>query len=179
MQLSWEEIHQQLPTIKVPKMRFEQLQYQGVSFINDAYNANPESMRAALSSLPSPKAEGKRIAVLASMKELGAFSEESHLEIGLFAQRFVDHLLCFGEEAAWIAEAFSRAQKPAEHFMDKQELGKRLMELMLPGDIVLLRDLPPAYGLKSCRFLYPGQHVAFAGGMASDDGMEDPVSVYV
>lgn len=139
MQLSWEEIEQQLPRIKVPKMRFEQLQYQGVSFINDAYNANPESMKAALSSLPLLKAGGKRIAVLASMKELGAFSEESHREIGLFAQRFVDHLLCFGKEARWIAETFSQAQKPAEYFMDKQELKRRLMELMLPGDVVLLK----------------------------------------
>ncbi|MBX9744793.1 MAG: hypothetical protein K2X08_06240, partial [Chlamydiales bacterium] len=139
MQLSWEEIEQQLPILKVPKMRFEQFQYQGVSFINDAYNANPESMRAALSNLPLPKAEGKRIAVLASMKELGAFSEESHLEIGFFAQRFVDHLLCFGEEAAWISKAFSQAQKPAEHFMDKQKLGRRLMELMFPGDVVLIK----------------------------------------
>ncbi len=137
--MQWEEIHHQIPKLQKPAMRFEENEQAGVRWINDAYNASPESMKAALSSLPEPKEGGKKIAVLASMKELGAFSEASHQEIGLFAQKFVDHLLTLGEEAELLSKTFSEAQKPAEHFCDIKEVAKRLSELMRPGDVVLLK----------------------------------------
>jgi UDP-N-acetylmuramoyl-tripeptide--D-alanyl-D-alanine ligase len=139
MSMHWEEIYDQISKLHMPKMRFEESQEGGVRLINDAYNANPESMRAALSSLPEPKAGGKKIAVLGSMKELGDFSEKSHQEIGLFAQKFVDHLLTFGAEAELLGKAFSEVQKPAEHFVNLEEVARRLNELMRPGDVVLLK----------------------------------------
>lgn len=139
MKMEWDEINRQVPLLKLPKMRFEMFEKEGIQFINDAYNANPESMRAALSNLPQPKEEGKRIAVLGTMKELGPFSEESHREIGQFAQRFADHLLVLGEEALPLCEAFSEVKKPAEHFVNLANLSSRLKELMRPGDVVLVK----------------------------------------
>jgi UDP-N-acetylmuramoyl-tripeptide--D-alanyl-D-alanine ligase len=158
MHMQWEEIHHQIPKLQKPAMRFEEREEGGVSLINDAYNANPESMKAALSSLPEPKEGGKRIAVLASMKELGVFSEASHQEIGLFAQKFVDHLLTLGEEAEPLAQAFSQAQKPSEHFCDIKQVAKRLSELMRPGDVVLLkgsRSMRLEELLEEISFIYP------------------------
>lgn len=139
MRLSWEEIDAEIPKLKLPKMRFEKLEKNGVTLINDAYNANPESMRAALTNLPEPKEGGKRLAVLGEMRELGKFSKASHSELGSFALKYVDHVLTFGEDASLISAAFLDAQKGAEHFLEKGKLVERLQELMRPGDVVLVK----------------------------------------
>ena len=139
MKMEWDAINQQVSKLQLPKMRFEQFERGGISFVNDAYNANPESMRAALSSLPEAKEGGKRIAVLGTMKELGPFSEPSHREIGRFAQKYVDHLLVLGEEAAPLCEAFQEVKKPGEWFADHKSLAERLTALMSPGDVVLVK----------------------------------------
>jgi UDP-N-acetylmuramoyl-tripeptide--D-alanyl-D-alanine ligase len=139
MKMTWDEINQQIGKLQLPRMRFEQFEKGGISFVNDAYNANPESMRAALSSLPEPKEGGKRIAVLGTMKELGVFSETSHRDIGRLAQKYVDHLLVLGEEAAPLCEAFTEVKKPGECFSDHKSLAERLSALMSPGDVVLVK----------------------------------------
>jgi UDP-N-acetylmuramoyl-tripeptide--D-alanyl-D-alanine ligase len=139
MGIAWDEIQRRIAEIKRPKMRFERLEKEGVLFINDAYNANPESMRAALSSLPAPKEGGKKIAVLGTMKELGDFSEREHRELGRFAQKYVDHLLVLGEEATPLYEGFAEVQKPAELFLHISDIALRLQELMRPGDTVLVK----------------------------------------
>ena len=139
MKMEWDEINAEVPRLTLPKMRFEQFEKEGIVFVNDAYNANPDSMKAALSNLPEPKNGGKRIAVLGTMVELGTFSPESHLEIGRFAQRYADHLLTYGEEAAGIAEGFLEAKKPSEHFSDHRSLVQALKGLLSPGDVVLVK----------------------------------------
>jgi UDP-N-acetylmuramoyl-tripeptide--D-alanyl-D-alanine ligase len=139
LKVEWDEINRQMGKLQMPKMRFEQFERGGVLFVNDAYNANPESMRAALSAFPEPKSGGKRIAVLGTMVELGAFSKSSHVEVGRLAQPCVDHLLAYGEEAKDLCEAFAEVKKPAEHFNDKGALAARLKELMRPGDVVLVK----------------------------------------
>jgi UDP-N-acetylmuramoyl-tripeptide--D-alanyl-D-alanine ligase len=139
MGMQWEEIERQIPRLHLPKMRFEQFEKSGVWFINDAYNANPASMRAALENLPEPKEGGKRIAVLGTMKELGIFSVESHQEIGRLAQKRVDVLLCLGEETTPLCEAYRESMKPAELFIDHLMIAEKLNEIMRPGDVVLLK----------------------------------------
>ncbi len=71
LDLEWDEINREIPKLQLPKMRYQQFEKEGIVFINDCYNANPDSMRAALSSLPEPKEGGKRIAVVGSMVDLG------------------------------------------------------------------------------------------------------------
>lgn len=71
---------------------------QGVTVINDAYNANPESMRAALKALRSMSTTGRRWAVLGEMKELGAESTLEHDAIGRLVVRLdISRLVCVGE----------------------------------------------------------------------------------
>lgn len=143
MGLSWDEIQQRVPHIERPKMRFERFEKDGVVFINDAYNANPESMRAALAHFPEPREGGKKIAVLGTMAELGALSEGEHREIGRFAQKFVDHLIVLGEEATPLYEGFQEAKKPAELYVKLSDVAARLQELMSPGDAVLVKGSRP------------------------------------
>jgi len=139
MKMEWDEINRQLPKLKLPKMRFELFEKDGVVFVNDAYNANPDSMKAALVSLPQAKEGGKRIAVLGMMAELGSESENMHREVGRFAQKYVDHLLAMGSEASPIYEAFQEVKKPAEQYLHFEMLADRLKELMREGDVVLVK----------------------------------------
>lgn len=139
LKVDWDEINRRAPLLTLPKMRFEQFERSGVFFVNDAYNANPESMRAALSCFPEPKSGGKKIAVLGTMVELGALSRQCHEEIGRLAQQKADYLLTFGDEAKGISEVFAEGMKPAEHFSDRKLLAERLKELMRPGDAVLVK----------------------------------------
>ncbi len=138
--MTWDEIEQQIPKLAPPRMRFEQFEWNGMRFINDTYNANPASMRAALENLPQPKEGGKKIAVFGSMqKELGSFSKEAHEEIGRLAQKHVDILLSIGKDAEILFEAFGEAMKPCEHFLTKESLVERLREVMRPGDVILFK----------------------------------------
>lgn len=139
MNISWEEIDRQVSSLKLPQMRFEKFEREGIYFINDTYNASPESMRAVLSSLPKPKGGGKRLAVLGDMRELGKFSQDAHREIGRFAQKYLDYLLTFGSESKVLSETFGESQKPTEHMTNKEDLVLKLKELMKPGDVVLVK----------------------------------------
>lgn len=139
LKMEWDEINRQVPKLTLPKMRFEQFEKDGVIFINDAYNANPDSMKAALSHLPEPKEGGKRIGVLGMMVDMGPDSENIHREVGRFAQKYVDHLLVMGKEATPIFEGFQEVKKPAEQYERFEYLARRLKQLMSPGDVVLVK----------------------------------------
>ncbi|MCL1835684.1 MAG: UDP-N-acetylmuramoyl-tripeptide--D-alanyl-D-alanine ligase [Oscillospiraceae bacterium] len=80
-----------------------------VTLIDDSYNANPDSMRAALLSLSM--LQGRRVAILGDMLNLGKESGELHRDVGRLAfECGIDVLLCCGEEAALIAEGYEAAQ---------------------------------------------------------------------
>jgi UDP-N-acetylmuramoyl-tripeptide--D-alanyl-D-alanine ligase len=139
MGMDWSEIDRQMGQLKLPKRRFESIMHRGIRLIDDAYNANPDSMRAALSCLPAPAPGGKRIAVLGSMKELGPLSEAMHQEVGIYARDRVDWLLTLGDEALQLCEAFAGGSKPAEHFSSREALAERLCALVKAGDVVLFK----------------------------------------
>jgi UDP-N-acetylmuramoyl-tripeptide--D-alanyl-D-alanine ligase len=137
--LSWEEIIFRAQSLTTYKRRFEKIEKDNVLFINDSYNANPESMRAALANLPKPQSGARTIAVLGSMKELGSFSQKSHRQIGETALNYVDHLFCLGKECLPMVEIFSHASRPVEFFLDLKLLRERLFEVLAPGDVVLIK----------------------------------------
>ncbi len=137
--LSLEEIREKAPLLKTCKNRFEIVEKEGITFLNDSYNANPTSMKAALLNLPEPGIDGKVIAVIGEMRELGNFSAKSHLEIGELALQKVSHLLCLGNDCQPMIELFSAANRPAELLVSLKEMEKRLFEVAKPGDVVLLK----------------------------------------
>ena len=87
----------------------------GITIVDDSYNANPDSMKAALSMFASMDVAGKRIAVLGDMGELGDYSEEGHMQVGRIAAKSgLDALVCVGTKARGIAEAAREAGFPAD-----------------------------------------------------------------
>lgn len=113
----------------------------GVRVMEDCYNANPDSMRAALITLRDMPVEGHKIAVLADMLELGALSDEAHRTVGREAADCgVQCLLTFGENAKLIAEAAQAAGLPyVEHFATREAITAWLCTNAKPGDYVLLK----------------------------------------
>jgi UDP-N-acetylmuramoyl-tripeptide--D-alanyl-D-alanine ligase len=108
----------------------------GVTVVNDCYNANPMSMRAALDHLAATPAD-RRIAILGTMAELGPDSERFHREIGRLADTLgIDVLITVGEQSVPIANAFD-GEKHA--VATPEEAGALLDELAAPGDRVLIK----------------------------------------
>jgi UDP-N-acetylmuramoyl-tripeptide--D-alanyl-D-alanine ligase len=139
MGVEWEEVQERARALAPYRMRFEVVERQGVVFINDAYNASPESMRAALANLPAPASGGRRVAVFGEMKELGVYAESAHREIAEESLRLIDHLLCLGEGCAPMEEVFLRAGRPVNRFADRALLRESLRSLVRPGDVVLIK----------------------------------------
>jgi UDP-N-acetylmuramoyl-tripeptide--D-alanyl-D-alanine ligase len=110
----------------------------GVLVINDCYNANPMSMRAALQEL-AMTAAGRRVAVLGDMLELGAAAEEGyHRELGEQAQAAgVELLVTVGTRAAWAGESFGGGEHL--HAGDAEEAAALLRGRLRSGDTVLVK----------------------------------------
>ncbi|MEE8722875.1 MAG: UDP-N-acetylmuramoyl-tripeptide--D-alanyl-D-alanine ligase [Eggerthellaceae bacterium] len=114
----------------------------GITVIDDAYNANSDSMRAALSTLSALSVSGKRVAVLGDMGELGSFAEDCHRRVGAYAAKHADVLVCVGELARSIADAAREAGMPAErvHAFDTcDEALAFLKKTLVSGDAVLVK----------------------------------------
>ena len=108
----------------------------GVTVVNDSYNANPMSMRAALQHLAETPA-GRRLAVLGTMAELGEGSEAFHRDIGEEAAALgIDVLMTVGEPALPYAEGF---QGESYAVGTPEEAGALLEEIAQPGDRVLVK----------------------------------------
>ena len=114
--------------------------------IDDTYNASPVSMIAGLEVLHSMEKAGRRIAVLADMKELGPEAPKFHRQIGEWlAEHPVDLLFTLGDLAAEIAEGAQenggRGSREFYHFSgeDRDGLYQALSAHLKPGDCVLLK----------------------------------------
>jgi UDP-N-acetylmuramoyl-tripeptide--D-alanyl-D-alanine ligase len=108
----------------------------GVTVVNDCYNANPMSMRAALDHLAGSGA-ARRVAVLGVMAELGEDSARYHREIGSHAAALgIDVLVPVGEDALGYADAFDGETHPVA---TPEEAAALLEELAQPGDRVLIK----------------------------------------
>jgi len=118
--------------------RMQTLNLGGVMVLNDTYNANPDSMIAAVQTLDRAVVRGKKIAVLADMLELGDQSEAEHARVGTeIAHLGVDYVLTFGQYARFIHEECGNKQ--AVHYDHKNMLAEYLAELITAGDAVLVK----------------------------------------
>ena len=131
----------------------------GVTVVNDAYNANPDSMRAALDALAAMGRQRRTVAVLGTMLELGSDSDAEHAEVGRYAlERGVDLLVCVGTAGPALAARAGEDRRRCRVVADAAAAYDLLRDEVRRGDVVLFKSSRDA-GLR-----YLGDRVAEAPG---------------
>jgi UDP-N-acetylmuramyl pentapeptide synthase len=122
-------------------MRLQYWEAGGVRVLDDCYNANADSMRAALDTLCELPLQGRRVAVLGDMAELGAGSEAAHQEIGRRAAELkIGQLFTVGASSAVTARAARDAGLTRViEFADVESAVRAVKNFLKPGDVVLLK----------------------------------------
>jgi UDP-N-acetylmuramoyl-tripeptide--D-alanyl-D-alanine ligase len=139
--LSLEDCAAGLIGAPLTKARLQIKDLGGVQFLDDSYNANPDSMKAALRTLVELDADGKRIAVLGEMHELGDESERGHREVGETAAALkIDQLIAIGDAATAIADGARHAGLQKTTVVNStSEAAELLNQIAAPGDLVLIK----------------------------------------
>ncbi len=139
--LSPEEARAGLSTCLPPKHRLQLWMAGGVRVLDDCYNANADSMLAALETLGALPVSGRRFAVLGDMAELGSHCDAMHREVGTAAARGgLTELVTIGSKALRTADAAREAGLPAVTIAESvEDAVKRLLDLLAPGDVVLVK----------------------------------------
>lgn len=130
--LPLDRAHEGVAGIRLSPWRGEEIALPGGGIVvNDAYNANPDSMRAALEDLAERAGDRRKLAVLGEMAELGASSEEYHVEIGRLAKELGIEVIGVGERA--------RAYEPVAWGSTPVEGLALACSTVEPGDVVLVK----------------------------------------
>ena len=139
--LSAEEVRCGLLACRPLKMRLQLWEAHGLRVLDDCYNANADSMLAALETLHDLPCAGRRIAVLGDMAELGAHAADAHTEVGRRAAELgVHQLVAVGQMASRTAQAAREAGlREVREFPSAEEAASALQELVQPSDVVLLK----------------------------------------
>ena len=138
--LTAEEMKRGIESVQTIGGRSNLIHKDGITVIDDCYNANPVSMKASIDVLS--KAPGRKIAVLGDMGELGTEEKELHYMVGEhFAGKGIDALYCAGELSAKIAEAVVTVSKYTEvhYYKEKEQLLENLMKEVKIGDTILVK----------------------------------------
>jgi UDP-N-acetylmuramoyl-tripeptide--D-alanyl-D-alanine ligase len=141
--LGVETIRAGLSRYRPSAMRSEVRRWRGATVLNDCYNANPVSVRAALQWMADLKGSGRTFAVLGDMLELGGEAEQAHREIGReLARSATDYALTMGDLGARIAAGALEGGLPTERVVtakDPETLAEYLQRVVRKGDVVLVK----------------------------------------
>jgi UDP-N-acetylmuramoyl-tripeptide--D-alanyl-D-alanine ligase len=136
-------IAQGLARFRPAAMRSQILVSQGLRIINDCYNANPASMRAALQLLSQSKNRGQKIAVLGDMLELGPGASRLHQDVGgVLARLGIDRLIACGPLTRSLADGARLAGMDAAHIVEVRDASgaaAAVKSLVKQGDVVLVK----------------------------------------
>lgn len=129
-----------LAAAKISAGRLACLDVRGVTVLDDTYNANPDSMEAALHALRALPDVGRRFAVLGRMGELGSYAGEGYRRVGRVAGSTMDVLVIVGPEASAMAEGAGESVNcEVRMAADTGEAAALLRELTRPGDAVVIK----------------------------------------
>ncbi|MCK4385819.1 MAG: UDP-N-acetylmuramoyl-tripeptide--D-alanyl-D-alanine ligase, partial [candidate division Zixibacteria bacterium] len=138
-----DKIKGSLERYKPSELRMELSRLDNIKIINDSYNANPVSMANALKTLKQIKSEGRKIAVLGDMLELGEKTFDYHFKLGRSVAEFrIDLLLTVGKFSSVIGQGAQRHgmnQEKIFAFDDNEKVSAYLFENLKDGDLVLIK----------------------------------------
>lgn len=135
------QMKRRLGTLKPEKLRMNRIVKKGITIYNDSYNANPDSMAAAIS-IVAGEENKRKVACIGDMLELGSRSAEFHRQIGkLLKENDFDVVLLFGDRSENIALSLkgNNYRGIVLHFNDKQKLQDKLIKTVRKGDVVLIK----------------------------------------
>jgi len=122
------------------RLRLAVNEKKNITVIDDTYNANPDSMENAIRVLLNSKCEGRRIAILGDMYELGTESERQHFRVGAFAAGMhVDTVIAIGENAKFIADGATGGSCEVAYYENKEKFYKETDAFIGNGDIILVK----------------------------------------
>ena len=147
--LSLQECAEGLATAQLTKGRLELKTVAGLQILDDSYNANPDSMIAALKTLASIPTKGRRIAVLGRMGELGEFSEAGHRQVGDAAAARTNRSFDHGRRGGGVDRG-ERASQAAAQRDDRRR--RRSRPLSISDEIAHRDDLILVKGSRSARW---------------------------
>ncbi len=138
--LSLRECASGLAATKLSARRLSCSDVRGITVLDDSYNANPDSMEAALHALRGLPGGGRRFAVLGRMGELGAYAGEGYHRVGVAAANTMDVLIAVGAETEIMAAAAETSgAREVRRASDTSEAARLLRELARPGDAVVIK----------------------------------------
>jgi UDP-N-acetylmuramoyl-tripeptide--D-alanyl-D-alanine ligase len=143
LELNMIQVGEALMHHETPPGRFKLIEgIKDTLILDDTYNSSPAALEAALSTLGEIEVTGRKIAVLGDMMELGSYTIEAHKSAGVLAAKVCDVLYTVGLRAKFIGETAVENKFNAKnwiHFDDAVEAGKKLQQILKPGDIVLVK----------------------------------------
>jgi len=137
--LSLEECAEGLASARLSGGRLGRRTIRGITLFDDTYNANPDSVEAALTTLAALATDGRRIAVLGRMGELGSHAEAGYRRVGLAAGKTVHTVIAVGPETAPLQKAARQAGLQVHETPDTDAAAILLRELARAGDLVLVK----------------------------------------
>ena len=124
-------------------MRQNIISFKGIKIINDAYNASPQSMQAAINVLEELCTKTRGIAVLGDMLEMGDMASELHYSVGSFIKdKKIDYLITIGKASKSISEAVDNSGKQGiilQHFENNKDALKYIFSIIRQGDYILIK----------------------------------------
>ena len=128
-----------LAQVKASKSRLSLSEHCGIRLIDDTYNANPDSMEAALATMATLPCAGRRIAVLGRMGEMGSYAEQGYQRVGK-AAALLDLLITVHPETAIMAQTSHEAGvRHVYEVLNNNEASRLLLSLVKSGDLVLIK----------------------------------------
>jgi UDP-N-acetylmuramoyl-tripeptide--D-alanyl-D-alanine ligase len=139
--IDFDEIVGVLKSFKLTSMRMEKLNISGIEIINDAYNANPQSMLASLQTFAQFPSQGRKVLILGDMLELGKKSKELHKEVGAGLPDEINVLITVGKQAKFIAKQAKYTKKIEQimSFTDSEDAAKKLVDFIQINDKILIK----------------------------------------
>ena len=136
-----DEIKSGLETFKAYSKRMQIVKEKGVTFINDAYNANPSSMTAAFNTVSAMKRQGKMYLVLGDMFELGNYAHQLHRDVLVNALGINPDMICImGKHMIEAAESINgNSRDRIERFENHNQMAEYLVNRLQENDIVLVK----------------------------------------
>jgi UDP-N-acetylmuramoyl-tripeptide--D-alanyl-D-alanine ligase len=139
--ISWTDIKEVLESFEAVQQRFTIKQSKIGQIINDSYNANPNSTKAAIETFSKMKLPGRRVFVFGDMFELGDLAESCHREIGKsIVEASIDIFFAYGPLSLFAVEEARRAGlKQVKHFLNKKDLISALKNTLKVTDTILFK----------------------------------------